>query len=793
MMNKFLKDKKGVTLVSLAIVVIVILILTNVLIYNVKDSLGANDLKAMQNDIQNLRDKINNYYSINGAIPAKLKYTNTDKIKTLREANVISDVVDVGDFYIIDLEELENITLNYGEDYKQITDTMTEDEASQYDDLYIINETSQNIFYVSGIKVDNDWFYTDYTSDSVDTMGINLRYFDGVKIPEGFYYVGGTKEEGIVISDNIEDLGKGTSHEVAQNLKGNQFVWVPVENKEDFNRYGGYYEGKLQNIQDYYEPAQNNNGYESEEFEYNKMKSSVLKYGGFYVGRYETGTDSETQRTSSSGLSDKAIIKQGVYVYNNIGWSNSDNMANEKGGAVQKSKEFSSENGYTSVTSTLIYGIQWDAIMQWIDPAYKKQDGTLTSFVANSTGKGNYNESENVNEWKGQVARTGSSIDYSVKNIYDLAGNVSEWTMESYRDSRRINRGSDYEHNNGKDDPASVRYNNLPSAKGDVVGFRIALYLNDEEKWSPTYDKEETYKDKNGDMAYIPKGFQVSETPGMNNIDEGLVIRGPDESEFVWIPVNDINSMSQCSSASVDSKCNLELQSDGSLKCIRHNSTEIVGKLHATDIKDNFGEENNSYENSNLKEPALVKDYDNQEIYYRQAGYNSADEMLNGLKSEYKEMAESVAKYRGFYIGRYESSLSDAGKTATASEGTNGTIQSKLGYRPTSASNSATSMWYGLYKKHKTYGQMISSVQSSMIWGSQYDAMINWVLSTNSSDKNKIKQNDNGNHSGNVAVAGDEAYRDDKINNIRDLEGNLYEWTLEVYSTYGRINRGRKL
>lgn len=133
--------------------------------------------------------------------------------------------------------------------------------------------------------------------------------------------------------------------------------------------------------------------------------------------------------------------------------------------------------------------------MQWIDPAYKKQDGTLTSFVADSTGKGNYNESENMNEWKGQVARTGSSIDYSVKNIYDLAGNVSEWTMESYKDSRRINRGSDYGHNDGKDDPASVRYNNLPSAKGDVVGFRIALYLNDKEKWSPTYDKEEIYKE----------------------------------------------------------------------------------------------------------------------------------------------------------------------------------------------------------------------------------------------------------------------------------------------------------
>lgn len=766
MMNKFLKDKKGVTLVSLAIVVIVILILTNVLIYNVKDSLGANDLKAMQNDIQNLRDKINNYYSINGAIPAKLKYTNTDKIKTIREANVISDVVDVGDFYIIDLEELENITLNYGEDYKQITDTMTEDEASQYDDLYIINETSQNIFYVSGIKVDNDWFYTDYTSDSVDTMGINLRYFDGVKIPEGFYYVGGTKEEGIVISDNIEDLGKGTSHEVAQNLKGNQFVWVPVENEEDFNRYGGYYEGKLQNIQDYYEPAQNNNGYESEEFEYNKMKSSVLKYGGFYVGRYETGTDSETQRTSSSGLSDKAIIKQGVYVYNNIGWSNSDNMANEKGGAVQKSKEFSSENGYTSVTSTLIYGIQWDAIMQWIDPAYKKQDGTLTSFVADSTGKGNYNESENMNEWKGQVARTGSSIDYSVKNIYDLAGNVSEWTMESYKDSRRINRGSDYGHNDGKDDPASVRYNNLPSAKGDVVGFRIALYLNDEEKWSPTYDKEETYKDKNGDTAYIPKGFQVSENAGEDEINEGLVIRNAaTDDRYVWIEVPKLIF------------------------------TTATTETDYTNIEKDL-----------QVYTATYRDKSYSDTWYSGCGISSEAD-YNSLK---QKMLSSIYINGGFYISQYEIGSDTANQNETR------IAVSKEGMYPYNyiscekAQQLATSMDTG----EKT---------SSLLFGIQWDLVLKYIESQNDKTQYQLLKDssDLGNYSNiSFGVSGGKYSGDKGKNytevdkfygkpetgilfttgitnrnstlNIFDIAGNLFEWTLETNgsNTYPCIDRG---
>lgn len=52
---------------------------------------------------------------------------------------------------------------------------------------------------------------------------------DGVIIPKGFYYVGGSQAEGIVISDNPADAGKGTNHESAQTLIGNQFVWIPVD------------------------------------------------------------------------------------------------------------------------------------------------------------------------------------------------------------------------------------------------------------------------------------------------------------------------------------------------------------------------------------------------------------------------------------------------------------------------------------------------------------------------------------------------------------------------------------
>ena len=273
---------------------------------------------------------------------------------------------------------------------------------------------------------------------------------DGVTIPEGFYYVGGTKNEGIIISDKKEDAGKGASHEVAKQLQGNQFVWVPVEDGNLFKRYDGYYCGKLESdiiygmFNNCSEPYKK--GYKIEKTENKKMKNSVLEHNGFFVGRYETGAIRNEARNEQSEISDRAVVKQGTYVYNYIGWSDSDDMTNEYGGALEKAKKFAIENNYTSVTSTLIYGTQWDAIMNWIDPSYQNENcDTSNSFVANSTGRGNYNEIQNNNSWKGNVTLTGSSADYEVKNIYDLAGNVYEWTMEAVniKESvvRRIKRG----------------------------------------------------------------------------------------------------------------------------------------------------------------------------------------------------------------------------------------------------------------------------------------------------------------------------------------------------------------
>ena len=305
---------------------------------------------------------------------------------------------------------------------------------------------------------------TQSTTKKVNEENIKEYTDDEVPIPKGFYYVGGTKDDGVIISDSAEDENKGTTHEAATQMQGNQFVWVPVENEANFKRYPGYDSGEIQEdfINNTDEPYEN--GYDGEEKEYNSMKQSVLQHNGFYVARYEASKD-ETNQT-------KVASKQGKEVWNYIAWGDSTSEIGTEGAVYQAQQMYTDKNTY-GVTSTLIYGVQWDAIMTWIDPEYKTGNcDTNTSFVANSEEKGNYNYLID------DPTVTGSDSNYAVKNIYDLAGNVSEWTMETYASSNKVLRGGGFYYS-GLSAPASVRqvWMDLRDDNNSTFGFRVALYL----------------------------------------------------------------------------------------------------------------------------------------------------------------------------------------------------------------------------------------------------------------------------------------------------------------------------
>ena len=281
-------------------------------------------------------------------------------------------------------------------------------------------------------------------------------------------------------------------------------------------------------------------------------------------------------------------------------------------------------------------------------------------------------------------------------------------------------------------------------------------------------------------------------------------------SEFVWIPVSKINDMAQCDQ--VDGTCNIQADTnDGHLYCSTHNNTNIVGKLYATTTGNNFGTVNTSYNaNNGLREPAVVTGNDSgtgssyDASNYSKAGFSGKDAMLTGLQSEYKNMATSVEKYGGFYVGRYETSLNNATATDTGDSDST-SVQSKVGVISANNTLRKTNMWYGLYNMSKTYApeknsdgsdNTSQSVVSSMIWGSQYDAMMRWMqengitvtdytptdLSIGTTSKNTTRVTGGANSGQSVSK--------DKLSNIYDLLGNSFEWTLEARNANARVGRG---
>lgn len=166
-----IKKDTGITLISLSIAVIIILTITGMILYSAKDNIYIKNLTNMQNDIANLRDKISLYYSEYEKIPVKTEYVETSNLET---AGVIG-ANDTGKFYIIELENLEGLTLNYGEDYETYK-ANGYTYSSDLTDIYIINEDSHNIFYVEGIRVTENgttqMYYTDYTQGDQEMVDL---------------------------------------------------------------------------------------------------------------------------------------------------------------------------------------------------------------------------------------------------------------------------------------------------------------------------------------------------------------------------------------------------------------------------------------------------------------------------------------------------------------------------------------------------------------------------------------------------------------------------------------------
>ncbi len=147
---QYLTSTKAITLVTLALTIVLILLISGTMGYYTKSGLDLQKVTNMYNDIEQLQSKIDDYYIKNNELPV---------IKDLGEINFAhsSNVNDNEIYYIIDLSKLANINLNYGRNFENIKSSNI---LGSYTDIYIINEKTHTIYYLEGIKYENKIYYT---------------------------------------------------------------------------------------------------------------------------------------------------------------------------------------------------------------------------------------------------------------------------------------------------------------------------------------------------------------------------------------------------------------------------------------------------------------------------------------------------------------------------------------------------------------------------------------------------------------------------------------------------------
>ena len=299
-------------------------------------------------------------------------------------------------------------------------------------------------------------------------------------------------------------------------------------------------------------------------------------------------------------------------------------------------------------------------------------------------------------------------------------------------------------------------------------------------------NKSEYTEEDTGYKITIPGGYTVADDSA-TKIKDGIVVKDESGNEFVWVPVQNAIAETEADITTM----------------VNNKQYPIAVKTGEKDSKGNTAYKGVQYSNfysitdisysdtSSYREPAYLTDPDKGDaspdgiadlqniVGFTDSGDTLKTAWTNQMQTEFDEMVENVATTGGFYISRYEisGSIDSKGNITTESKPNSIAFTGATIYK-----DSQKFTWYGLYKAGKSYKH--NGIGSTMIWGSQYDQMLIWMVKNgidvteNSQDRNTDSEK--------TGVSGSK----DVINKVYDLYGGRCEWTLTACDTYNRIYRG---
>ena len=344
--------------------------------------------------------------------------------------------------------------------------------------------------------------------------------------------------------------------------------------------------------------------------------------------------------------------------------------------------------------------------------------------------------------------------------------------------------------------------NNIEEEKAEVVEEQTESKASEIVLENNKYMHVET--DASGDEVPVPNGFVGSKVTGENEIDTGYVIyEGEEEvtdsnvqtaqtsrNQYVWIPVEDISKFygTDANGKRWGKIYNFTTGTNSS------NTFDETTGTYALNWSETDGVMSIS-SSIGYREPDVVSNYDGP--YYLKTYKVSEDSKLDFLmrqEVDFNNMVDSVEKYGGFYIGRYETG--DLSKEEAVVRKGNTDIGSQT--------------WYAMYEKCKDLRGDNLNIKTGMIWGNQWDRTMQWLIESGAKTKEEVISDSTSwgnylnatfqytNSSGGTSTknsrsavripTGSTEYT--KANNIYDLVGNVWDWTMEAHSTYNRAYRG---